>query len=115
MLERLTENEIANIADYLADELRIWNCYEQEWVVNAPAIIRFENRDVLVSTAEKREIRAFFLPRPEDAEAILDDVAARLAPAETCLCWRSFRSEGLRIGEFATLSEIGRALRQADA
>lgn len=34
--------------DYLADVLRVWDCYEQDWHDGFTTVFRFENDDLLV-------------------------------------------------------------------
>lgn len=37
--------------DWVADVLRQWNCYEQDWVQGAPVLVRFERTDALIDEA----------------------------------------------------------------
>lgn len=94
MLQPMTEQEINDFEDYLADVLMVWDCYEQAWVEEAPIILRFESVDVLMQRPEgiSNDTDLSFIALGSEAE-ILESEKACEAYIDACICWR--RAEGL--------------------
>lgn len=104
MLGVATEKTLAGHEDYLADVLRLWDCYERSWVAGAPVILRFENRDVM---AHEEAAHWSFAA----ASAIQD------APEgdEECFCWRPDREGSWPIGSLLCPEDLVGVLDQASA
>ena len=101
MLQPMTEREVASHADHLADVLGIWDCYEQEWVTDAPIVLRFESEDVVIGA---RNGPPCLLRDGEDE--LLERLRLDEAMSERCLCWRRMRvREGL-VGEVASVGSV---------
>ncbi len=87
-------NEIAEAfrsfgGDYLADVLRVWDCYKQDWADDTTYIFRFENDDLLIW----KESGLLHCERGAvDTTEVNEEVLARIAAEsniDLCLCWRS--------------------------
>ncbi|MEQ3363429.1 hypothetical protein [Raoultibacter massiliensis] len=74
--------------DYLADVLRPWDCYEQDWYDNKTVLYRFESDDLLA-----REMPSGLLYEigPIDTDAFDMRLVVESKPesaSDTCVCWR---------------------------
>ncbi len=97
MLQPMTDQEINDFKDYLADVLMVWDCYEQKWLENTPIILRFENSDLIV--APKADgIRTVSFVR-SDTQTLLDAFTADSDNNRTCSCWLHWNQGSNYIGE----------------
>ncbi len=99
MLQPMTDQEIIDFEDYLADVLMVWDCYEQAWVEEAPVILRFENVDVLIQRPDdiSNDTALSFLAQGFEAE-ILESEKACEAYIDACICWRRVEDISFLIG-----------------
>lgn len=104
MLQPMTEQEIEGFQDYLADILKVWDCYEQDWVVSAPLILRFENADVVVEH-EKNVPSKVTMANSGEEELISELVNGDLG-VDRCLCWLHADGYGDYIGELISLHAL---------
>lgn len=98
MMQRTTEREAAAYEDYLADVLCVWDCYEQKWLEDAPVILRFENRDVVMAQSKLSGYIAQGFGDDETERLILTELNDSNNAYETCFCWLSPQSASASIG-----------------
>ena len=73
--------------DYLADVLRPWDCYKQDWYDNFTTLYRFESNDYLVYE-DKEGIN--YKVAPIDTSSFDESLLKLIGTneSEACLCWR---------------------------
>lgn len=106
MLQLMTEQEVEDFEDYLADVLMVWDCYEQCWVDDAPIILRFENADVAIAQTEESGNYGVSHLETGGSKLLLDSISDKADPEGTCLCWRRIRIEAFPLGVPTKLSSV---------
>lgn len=86
--------------DWVADVFRQWDCYEQEWVQDAPLLVRFEGSDALIAADEVLAAEA----------CVSESVRAQQHGHERCLCWRRDAALDALIGRHLSPDEVRRFL-----
>lgn len=72
---------------YLADVLRLWDCYKQAWHDNYTMVCRFENNDYLVYVdANGLNCKVGPIDTSEIDDSLLELIGVNAN--EACLCWR---------------------------
>lgn len=105
MLQPMTEREIEGFEDYLADVLCLWDCYEQTWVTEGLAILRFESKDVFVACMKPGQRQLSICESSIESAAVMENLLSRNMHQDSCLCWRPWRERAEQIGESVTLKE----------
>lgn len=96
--------------DCLADVLRVWDCYSQDWHDTSITLFRFENDDVLVWD-EKGLIQATSGPIDTNAVNINQlRIEDTLDDDHLCLCWRCVPEFSSFIGQSDCTAELLAAL-----
>ena len=98
--------------------IRLWDCDEQRWMPQAPAVIRFEDDDLLAwrgedGCAELRWGPVAATGRPEETE--LAGLSSWIADDETCLTWRRDPAASRFAGEAAVLLSVSRSEEGGDS
>lgn len=107
----MTEQEIEDFEDYLADVLCVWDCYEQERVTGSPLVLRFESVDVVADMEEGAVYRT-----SGSNEAIVETLSAKYMwsdSGEFCLSLSRDKTNVHMIGEKWTVAEATRTLKAA--
>lgn len=86
--------------DWVADIFRWWDCYEQNWVQNAPLLVRFEGFDALIASDGVLVLKA----------GISEDQQTHTLGPEQCLCWRKDAALNVLIGKYMTPDDVHQAL-----
>lgn len=101
----MTEQEVEDFEDYLADVFMIWDCEEQNWIEGMPVILRFENKDVVVSKTQGKD--GFQIATlSEDKDALLEYLQKERSIQERCLSWVRVSCYSNCIGELTSIESL---------
>lgn len=109
--ERTWEAQLGQ-SDYLAEALRVWDCYEQRWAPGSPTILRFESRDMLawIGRPGNPPCELGELPRLQADDPLVGLWLATIDDEEPCLCWRRFQPLDHLAGSLLNPAELPMAL-----
>lgn len=84
--------------DYLAEVLRLWDCYRNDWHDPCTIIFRFESDDILVWNEQGSLRGKVGAVAESNLETSTPDVIKASIETDTCLCWLHDRSYSKLIG-----------------
>lgn len=98
--------------DYLADALRLWDCYEKNWMNNRATVLRFENDDLLLW----KEADLLRCKRGSVETLQIEEFALNLisngAEDDFCPCWRHDKEMQSFIGRNGVSAQLLEHLRK---